>query len=182
MKEMATSTMDRPNQVYSRAVSGLDNDTLAFLPFADSIRRTLRNHHRANYPSDPMTLEDLVIDGPWSETAGENPNNFLLYDSGPMANSRVVVFAADQCLEKLASAETWLMDGNFSMAPPLFQQLYVVRLPLGETAISVAYALLTNKTQQTYEELLEALVDGCGERNWDGDPKTIILDFEIAAI
>ena len=32
MKEMATSTMDKPNQVYSRAVSGLDNDTLAFLP------------------------------------------------------------------------------------------------------------------------------------------------------
>ena len=129
-----------------------------------------------------MTLEDLVIDGPWSETAGENPDNFLLYDSGPMADSRVVVFAADQCLEKLASAETWFMDGNFSMAPPLFQQLYVVRVPLGETANSVAYALLTNKTQQTYEELLEALVDGCCERNWDGDPKTIILDFEIAAI
>ena len=63
MKEMATSTMDNPNQVRSPAVSGLDNDTLAFLPFADSIRRTLRNHHRANYPSDPMTLEDLVIDG-----------------------------------------------------------------------------------------------------------------------
>ena len=106
----------------------------------------------------------------------------LLYDSGPMADSRVVVFAADQCLEKLASAETWFMDGNFSMAPPLFQQLYVVRVPLGETAISVAYALLTNKMQQTYEELLEALVDGCHERNWDADPKTIILDFEIAAI
>ena len=53
-----------------------------------------------------MTLEDLVIDGPWSETAGENPDNFLLYDSGPMADSRVVVFAADQCLEKLGSAET----------------------------------------------------------------------------
>ena len=32
MKEMATSTMTKPNQVYSRAVSGLDNDTLAFLP------------------------------------------------------------------------------------------------------------------------------------------------------
>ena len=93
-----------------------------------------------------MTLEDLVIDSPWSETAMENPDNFLLYDSGPMADSRVVVFAADQCLEKLASAETWFMDGNFSMAPPLFQQLYVVRVPLGETAFSVAYALLTNKT------------------------------------
>ena len=65
------------------------------------------------------------------------------------------------------------------MAPLLFQQLYmyVVRVPLGETANSVAYALLTNKTQQTYEELLEVLVDGCRERNWDADPKTIFLDF-----
>lgn len=182
MREMATSTMDKPNQVYSRAVAGLDNDTLAFLPRTDSIKRTLRNHRRANFPSDPMSLEDLIIDGPWAETAGENPENFLLYDNGPMSDSRVVVFAADQCLEKLASAETWFMDGNFAMAPALFQQLYVVRVPLGETAISVAYALLTNKTQQTYEELLQALVDGCRDRHWDADPKTIILDFEIAVI
>jgi hypothetical protein len=28
---------------------------------------------------------DLVVDGSWAETAGDNPDDFLLYDNGPHA-------------------------------------------------------------------------------------------------
>ena len=51
------------------------------------------------------------------------------------------------------------MDGTFKTAPKLFKQLYIVHAKLGDTAISCAYALLTDKTQESYEELLQALVN-----------------------
>ena len=133
MKDMATSSLSKPNQVFSQVVATLNNDTRAVLPNLDTIKRTLRNHRRLNFPPDPTSLDDLVVDGSWAETAGDNPDHFLLYDNGPHAQNRMLIFSR-QCLEKLSSAETWLMDGNFSMAPPPFQQLYVIRVPLGETA------------------------------------------------
>jgi hypothetical protein len=133
MKDMATFSLSKPNQIFSQVVATLNNDTRAVLPNLDTIKRTLRNHRRLNFPPDPTSLDDLVVDGSWAETAGDNPDDFLLYDNGPHAQNRMLIFSR-QCLEKLSSAETWLMDGNFSMAPPPFQQLYVIRVPLGETA------------------------------------------------
>jgi len=58
-------------------------------------------------------------------------------------SDRVIVFASPDQLRHLALANTWYMDGNFSMSPRLFTQLYVIRAPLGETAVTCAYALLT---------------------------------------
>ena len=74
------------------------------------------------------------------------------------------------------------MDGNFSMAPHHFTQLYAIRVPLGETSIPVAFAFLTDKTQSTYEELFTVLVNQCSNRNIRCDPNTAIMDFESASI
>ena len=53
------------------------------------------------------------------------------------------------------------MDGNYAMAPEIFQQLYIIRVPLGETAVSCVYAFLSGKSQNVYEEMLQSIVDGC---------------------
>ena len=74
------------------------------------------------------------------------------------------------------------MDGNFAMAPPGFLQLYVIRVPLGSTTVGIAYALLQRKTQDTYEELLRALLDKCSSMELYPDPRTIMVDFEQAVI
>ena len=46
------------------------------------------------------------------------------------------------------------MDGNLSMAPPVFGngQLYVIRAPLASTYVTCVYALMAGKTQAKYEE------------------------------
>ena len=90
---------------------------------------------------------------------GSNPKTFLRYDNGTDAASRIVIFASEECLQLLSRSKTWYMDGNFKMSPKLFMQLYVIRVPLGETAVSVVYILLQKKTQTTYEEMLKAIVD-----------------------
>ena len=74
------------------------------------------------------------------------------------------------------------MDGTFDSAPSIFQQLYVIRVPLGESAVSCVYAFLSSKTQATYEELLTAVLDRCCDLGFQPDPTTIITDFEQATI
>ena len=74
------------------------------------------------------------------------------------------------------------MDGNCAMAPPGFLQLYVIRVPIGTTAVSSVYALLQHKTQETYEELLRAVIERCHHIGQYPDPTTVIVDFEQAII
>ena len=84
-----------------------------------------------------------------------------IHDSGPESASRILVFASQSARTHLASADKWYMDGTFDVAPLLFQQLYVIRAPLGESAVSCVYAFLPNKLQTTYEEFLTAVISKC---------------------
>ena len=67
----------------------------------------------------------------------------------------------DESLHALCRASTWYMDGNFSLAPAVFEQLYIIRAPLGPTCISCVYALLPGKTEAVYTQMLEAVTDAC---------------------
>ena len=134
-------------------------------------------------PALPRTLDELVIEGQWATTSGVSPENFLLYDNGPEADERIIIFATQQGLEHLAHAERWFMDGMFSTCPCLFQQLYTIRVPLGESAITVVYALLQNKTQATYTTILDTVVQEAEARyGITPNPTRVIIDFKKAMI
>ncbi|KAF0761817.1 Uncharacterized protein FWK35_00031950 [Aphis craccivora] len=45
------------------------------------------------------------------------------------------------------------MNGNFSMAPLLFQQLYVIHVKVNSVLITAAFILLTNKTESCHEKM-----------------------------
>ncbi|KAG7174250.1 putative MULE transposase domain-containing protein 2 [Homarus americanus] len=87
---------------------------------------------------------------------------------------------SEQNLRLLPRSDIWMMDGNFAMDPPKFMQLFVIRVPLGDTAVSVVYAILQRNTQDTYEELLKAVLDKCSVYFLCPDPSTVMLDFEQA--
>ena len=74
------------------------------------------------------------------------------------------------------------MDRNFAMAPQGFTQIYVIRVPLGDTAVSTVYACLQGKSQDVYETFLQAIMDHCQTLNAYPDPRTVIVDFEKAVI
>ena len=94
-----------------------------------------RRFKQGMVPPEPATRHQLNFVGPWTMTGGDNPKTFLRHDSGPNARDRVAVFTTDESLRALCRANTWFMDGNFSLAPPVFEQLYVIRAPLGTTCI-----------------------------------------------
>lgn len=73
------------------------------------------------------------------------------------------------------------MDGNFHLAPPEFAQLYVIRAETGQSAITCIYALLERQNRETYEELLEAVIDRAAAiQALVPNPFVVHLDFEMA--
>ena len=73
------------------------------------------------------------------------------------------------------------MDGTFKVCPTVFDQLYVIRGPLDDSAISLVYALLPNRRGDTYRELWQIISDYCND-NLDIPLHVtdVMMDFEIA--
>ena len=66
------------------------------------------------------------------------------------------------------------MDGTFTVAPPQFAQMYMIQGLSGDHHIIGCYALLPNKTRETYVELLQQvnhLTNGF-------EPQSIMIDYE----
>ena len=183
MKVAAKAGRAEPIQIYADAIEGTPAAVRQYLPNEAACKRTMLYARGRDTPALPKTLDELVIEGQWATTAGVSPENFLLFDNGPEAGERIIIFATQQGLEYLAHAERWFMDGMFSTSPRLFQQLYTIRVPLGESAITVVYALLQNKTQATYTTFLDTVVQEAEARcGITPNPTRVNIDFEKAMI
>ena len=125
---------------------------------------------------------DLVVEGKWVLTTEPDPQQFLMYDNGLDTDSRIIIFVASDALGHLSTAETWFVDGNHAVAHIRFCQLYVLRCPLGNTVGLTLYVLPQRKSQETYDNLLHAIVDTCPELYQDPDPTTIVIDFDIVMV
>ena len=83
-----------------------------------------------------------------------NNQQFLQYDNYQNAENRMLVFYSPDYLERLANAQTFFMDGTFSVAP--YIQLYTIRVPFKDVTVTAIYAFLPNKCQDTYRELFQS--------------------------
>ena len=92
------------------------------------------------------------------------------------------MFAREIQLRTLTSAKTWFMDGTVLMAPGIFSQLYVIRIPLGKSAVTAIYAFLPNKAQRTYKEMFQVITDACIRQVLMLIQKKVVCDLEKAVI
>uniref|UniRef100_A0A0L8HB40 MULE transposase domain-containing protein n=1 Tax=Octopus bimaculoides TaxID=37653 RepID=A0A0L8HB40_OCTBM len=74
------------------------------------------------------------------------------------------------------------MDGNFAMAPGVFSQLNIICVPLGNNYVTLVSVLLPNKYRETYQELLQALVNKRQQPSLPVQLDTIMTDFEDAVL
>ncbi|KAH3795595.1 hypothetical protein DPMN_149150 [Dreissena polymorpha] len=77
-------------------------------------------------------------------------------------------------------AETWLCDGIYSTAPKQFAQLFCICVPLGDGNVTAAYALITCKQQELYEEVFTAVLDACLQRDIRPNIRVVVCDYEQA--
>ena len=94
-----------------------------------SVKRNFNCHIASGRPDEPDILNNLIIQGSWANDQDGNP--FLLHDNNNN-NNRIIVFASERCIRYLSNSNDWFMDGTFKVCPTLFDQLYVIRVPLDE--------------------------------------------------
>ena len=109
----------------------------------------------------------------------ENGEHVLHYDSGVGDEERILVqFGSPQGLQSLSQYDNWYADGTFKVIPEVFYQLYTVHAQCGDRIFPCIFALLPNKTEETYTRLLK---ENVSRINFNG-PGQILVDFECAAI
>ena len=172
---------DKPCRIYREVVASADEDVVDFLPSISVCSRAMRRAQAKTHPRAAKKLSELTFTGTWRTTGGDNGEDFLQADSG-QGEQRVVLFATNRQLKALAEATEWYMDGNFAMSPDLFKQLYIIRVPLGGSSITTLYALLSKKTQTTYETMLDLLLRRLEELDLELHVERVVLDFESAVI
>ena len=180
IKERAADSREQTSTILSQALIDASADVRAQLPSTESMRRNIRRFKQGARPKDPSTAAEIDLPERYTTTGGNEAAPFLVYDNKDTPNRRMLVFATDQGLRYLCRARQWYMDGTFKTCPRLFHQLYIIRVPLDDGAITVVYAFLPGKTTAVYEEYLQALVEACNARGYDPDPQTVLVDFEVA--
>ena len=97
------------------------------------------NFRLKNLPKLPMTIEEIKIEGEWSQTS--NKERFLVSNAG----SDNIVFSSKVGLEILSLSKRWHADGTFETAPKSFYQFYIIHGWYKNVMFPCAFVLLTAK-------------------------------------
>ena len=147
----------------------------------NSIRKVVSRIRTAQFPDVPANLVDLAVIPPWSKTIQDIPQPFLIGDNNDR-NNRVIVFSSPACLQKLSQAQEFFVDGNFNLAPPQFEQIYVIRVPARGGALTCVYALLMTKNEEAYNAMYNFINQACINQGYNvPNPRLVHCDFEVAA-
>jgi len=89
-----------------------------------------------------------------------------------------MIFGRDNDRNWVQDLDRIFIDGTFTLASSLFNQVFVILAKRAEYVFPVMYALLPNKRQETYDRLV-----GLIKTIWPlFNPTSISLDFEMAVI
>lgn len=101
-------------------------------------------------------------------------------------NGRIMLFTTSIHLDKLAHADALIMDGTFSSAPTGFKQIFTIHGSIkngnGHVFVPLAYFLLPNKKEATYEKAFKLLKRAAKDLKIKIDPTIVLTDFETAEI
>ena len=157
-----------PKEIWASTLTTVDNEVYAAVGRHDTIKRAIRCHQRGKLPSDPITLNELKVEGEWSQTSGPRPETFLIHDSGPETSQRLIIFGTD-----VNFFGTW-------MAVLVWHHVSSSSFTLSElqwAAVTCVYAVLSGKTQAIYEGMLKAILDTCEEL--EHSPYLLKVDVDI---
>jgi hypothetical protein len=176
VRHAAINSNETPTTIIDTNIQQMSATAQGALPVLGNIKRGIRAIRSAGGGSlvIPHRREDINLPPSFQKTA--SGDDFLFFDSGA-DSSRILIFTT-QNLEFLKSADTWLADGTFKVAPTLFDQLFVIHAFRNGATFPLVFCLTPNRTTQTYCRVLSALKTAIPEL----DPKTIMTDYELASI
>ena len=119
----------------------------------------------------------MTIPQQFQVTHSDEP--FLLYDStsGIDTSNRILIYSTETNLRALTTTGHWFADGTFKVAPELFYQVFTIHALVDNNIIPCVYALLPNKTEDTYFEMFQQLLHLKPTLH----PRTLMIDYEVAS-
>ena len=178
IKQQATESEMSTRLILSTGTKSLHPSSVVKLPEFASIKRTIRNHKNAydEVCKTPTCAADVEIPSRFKVTISNE--QLLLYDSGLGHHNRILPFSTPKMLSLQRECNNWYADGTFKIAPKHFFQLCIIYTERDGFVIPYVYALMTDKSQSSYDTVLKKLLEQEAALN----PLSVILDFEKAAI
>jgi len=194
MRHEVRTTGKRPRDAYTDMMSSVpkkfkssetQSDIIVQLPSYHEVRCQLSRHrsHSCIPVPDPLSLPDALKTTLRGREAADDDvhhaERFLLHSG---QEGRLLLFCADSELRHLYNSDYIVCDGTFQMAPDSAYQVYTLHGYVNGEAVALAWALLPNKSQQSYLEIFGALADAFVRSFGDAGQRTFLTDFEAAAI
>ena len=175
--QLAASTSQAPRQIVQSVIENVSQEVAQRVGSATNLRETVRRKRRADdaFPRNPQHRRDINIPPALRRTLkGED---FLKYDSGMEDDHRILIFCTDEMINVLAQHPQWMADGTFKIAPSIFYQLYTIHALVHGNLVPCVYALLPDKREETYRDMLTALT----RIQPLLQPVSCLIDFELAS-
>jgi len=95
IKDRAEVSQEVPQNVLADKLGTASAAAVANLPCVENMKRTIRSQRREDHPPNPIARAAIPeLPQPYQNTL--NNERFLLFDSGPGDDNRILVFATDQ--------------------------------------------------------------------------------------
>ncbi|KAL3110477.1 hypothetical protein niasHT_019338 [Heterodera trifolii] len=186
IKRRALATYEPPAVIRSEALQNVPSPAGLFVTQNSSRQIVKRARHEVNAPPVvPKSVDQLIVPPAYRtyKPIEGDEEQFLLGDSGVYYEAgnenpqRILLFGRASFGRWADRMKECFGDGTFSLAPPMFYQIYTILARRGAWVIVVCHCLLTSKSQASYERMYELL-----KQAWPTfSPSSFTIDFETAA-
>ncbi|XP_003737961.1 uncharacterized protein LOC100898720 [Galendromus occidentalis] len=178
MKRRAVETLEAPQQIINKIRATSSLAAKGSIESNKSLTRTIqRIRNRVGIPSVHYTdRRDIVIPEEYRvyESSPGIVERFLLGDSGSDDPNRIFLFGRETVASWIGGVSKIYCDGTFSLAPNEFAQVFVILAERPGCVTPICYALLPNKSEESYCKMLDMLTLGWPAFN----PTSVSVDFE----
>lgn len=182
VKTKADSSRTKPCQVIQDSFAELPKNCKPNTPAKPALRKIISRQRRKDLPTEPTDIQSLNIpDSLKSTFSGEL---FLLKES-TVGEHKILIFSTKTNIRLLTQSRIIIGDGTFKSVLGIFTELYGMHGEIGLTNAIIeplVYCLMTSKSGECYDRLIQDLNDLAEEYECEISPKFIVTDFEIGAI
>lgn len=184
IRQRARDTSDSPAQIIQDVTSTMSRISAVHLPNRPALRQAIGRVRRpTEIPPEPISLEQVQVPEELKEVNGQ----LFLGRDVTFGQDRILLFSTEQNLRQLQEASYWIMGGTYQTCPLIFHQIYTIHAMVGTDSstqrfLPLVYGLLSNKSEECYDQFLFSLVDYALDYDITLSPLFIITDFERAAI
>lgn len=180
IKDMAKTSDERPRSIIQQCSQEVSSEGAVLIQNYNAARMMIHRERKKmfqNGVTSATNIQEIEIPEEFKKTF--RGDTFLLYDSGNDDQNRMIIFGTFNNLALLHEFGDWCVDGTFKVAPNLFYQVYTIHCLIDSKAVPMIYALLCNKTKDSYVRLFTKIKE-LG-KNFTLIPSSILTDFEQAA-